>query len=98
MFERVLTGSRYMVLVGVVGSLIAALVLLLYGALEVVYILIDTSREISIDGEVDKTVILTFIQVVDLFLLGTAFYIISLGLYELFIDDRLNLPPLARHP
>ena len=92
MFERVLTGSRYMVLIGVVGSLIAALMMLLYGGLEVVYIMVAAVKEVSIDGVVDKSVVLTFIQVVDLFLLGAAFYIIALGLYELFINDRISLP------
>lgn len=92
MFERILTGSRYMVVIGVIGSLVASFILLLYGGLEVVYIVSDAVKEVSIDGIVDKSVILTFIEVVDLFLLGTAFYIIALGLYELFIDDRINLP------
>jgi uncharacterized membrane protein YqhA len=29
---------------------------------------------------------------VDVFLLGTIFYIIALGLYELFIDDQVKVP------
>src|SRR2546430_666113 len=29
---------------------------------------------------------------IDLFLLGTVLYIVALGLYELFIDDRLPMP------
>ena len=33
-----------------------------------------------------------FLQLVDIFLLGTALYIIALGLYELFIDDSLPMP------
>ncbi|HSN46841.1 MAG TPA: YqhA family protein, partial [Casimicrobiaceae bacterium] len=32
------------------------------------------------------------IEIVDLFLLGTVFLIIALGLYELFISDKLDLP------
>jgi uncharacterized membrane protein YqhA len=92
MFERILTSSRYMILVGVIGSLIAALSLLLYGGLEVIRLLVNVVRELSLDGNVEKTLILSFIDVIELFLLGTAFYIIALGLYELFINDRIVLP------
>jgi uncharacterized membrane protein YqhA len=92
MFERILTRSRYMIVIAVIGSLIASLTLILYGGLEVVYILVDAVKGISIDAKVDKSLILTFIEVIDLFLLGTAFYIIALGLYELFINDRIDLP------
>jgi uncharacterized membrane protein YqhA len=36
---------------------------------------------------------LAFIEVVDVFLLGTIFYIVALGLYELFIEEGVGLPP-----
>jgi len=36
--------------------------------------------------------VLSFVEVIDLFLLATVFYIIALGLYELFIDDRVHVP------
>ena len=33
-----------------------------------------------------------FIEIIDLFLLGTVFYIIAFGLYELFIEPDIGLP------
>jgi uncharacterized membrane protein YqhA len=39
-----------------------------------------------------KALTLAFIEIVDLFLLGTVLLMISLGLYELFIDSNLELP------
>ena len=39
-----------------------------------------------------KALALVLIEIVDLFLLGTVFLIIALGLYELFISDKLDLP------
>ena len=39
-----------------------------------------------------KQLILSCIEVVDLFLLATVFYITALGLYELFIDERIKVP------
>jgi uncharacterized membrane protein YqhA len=32
------------------------------------------------------------VEMIDLFLLGIVFYIVSLGLYSVFIDDKLVLP------
>ena len=44
-------------------------------------------------GEISaKETIVAFIEVADMFLLGVVLYIISLGLYELFIDPDLQLP------
>lgn len=40
----------------------------------------------------DKSYLLGFIETVDLFLLATVFYIIALGLYELFIDADIKVP------
>ena len=42
--------------------------------------------------KITKVVSISFIEVIDLFLIGTVFYITALGLYELFIDDNLTLP------
>ena len=39
-----------------------------------------------------KILALGFIESIDLFLLDTVFFIISLGLYELFIGDTLEWP------
>jgi uncharacterized membrane protein YqhA len=44
------------------------------------------------DPDQIKNVAVNFIGIVDIFLLGTIFYIIALGLYELFIDDRIKVP------
>ena len=92
MFERILTGSRYMVLIAVIGSLITAFALLWYAGLKVISIVFKVGREVSLDSVVDKGIILAFIQVIDLFILGTVFYIIAVGLYELFFNDRIGLP------
>jgi uncharacterized membrane protein YqhA len=35
---------------------------------------------------------LSFVEMIDLFLLGAVLYIVALGLYQLFIDDTLELP------
>jgi uncharacterized membrane protein YqhA len=73
------------------GSFIAATAVMLYGAVEIV-LLIGENLSHGVSSKGAKTLALGFIEVVDLFLLGTVLYIIALGLYELFVDDKLPLP------
>lgn len=92
MVKKVLGWSRYLVLLAVAGSFLAATALLVYGMVEVVVLINGaiTYGEVSQKGA--KALALAFIEMVDLFLLGTVFYIVALGLYELFIDDQIPLP------
>lgn len=87
-----LSASRYLIIIAVIGALLAATSLLVYGFLEaikLVWTLIETG-EVSRKGA--KAMAVEFIEIIDLFLMGTVFYIIALGLYELFIDNRIKLP------
>ena len=92
MIQVLLSRTRYFVLIAVAGSMLASLVLIVYGGLEAVVLVIDTVRGASVSAKGAKALALTFIEIVDLFLLGTVFLIIGLGLYELFISDDLKLP------
>jgi len=79
------------------GSFVAATTLFVYGAVEIVQLIHETLA-LGVSSKGAKALTLAFIEVVDLFLLGTVLYIIALGLYELFIDDDLRLPEwLAVH-
>ena len=91
MVRTVLASSRYFIAIAVLGSFLAAVALIVYGALVVVEVTWHAySRDISADGA--KTLAVEFIEMIDLFLLGTVLYIVALGLYELFIDSRLPMP------
>jgi uncharacterized membrane protein YqhA len=92
MIPKLLSRARYLVFIAVAGSLLAAIALLVYGGLEAVFLVADTIREGSVSPKGAKTLALTFIEIVDMFLLGTVFLIIALGLYELFISEQLKLP------
>jgi uncharacterized membrane protein YqhA len=92
MIRALLNRVRYLVLVAVAGSLLAALALLVYGGLEVALVVVDTIATASVTAKGAKALALVLIEIVDLFLLGTVFLIIALGLYELFISDKLDLP------
>ena len=90
--QRVLSSSRYLILIAVIGSFLASLVLILYGGYNTIRLVISAVSFLGKDPEEIKNVAVNFIGIVDVFLLGTIFYIIALGLYELFIDDQVKVP------
>ena len=92
MLKPVLNASRYLVLAAVVGALLGAAALFVYGLVDVVVVIARTvaSGEVSTVGA--KQLMLYFIEVFDLFLLGTVMLIMGLSLYELFMDSDLKLP------
>ena len=92
MFHRILSKSRYIVLIAVFCSFIAALTVLLYGAAQTFNTIGYAITEGNASSKGAKNLVLSFVEVIDLFLLATVFYIIALGLYELFIDDRVQVP------
>jgi len=92
MLSRLLGSSRYMIILAVLGSLLAAATLLIYGLLEAGQLIWTTLEAGEISRKGAKALALEFIEIVDLFLLGTVFYIIAVGLYELFISSDVALP------
>ncbi len=92
MLKPLLASSRFLVLAAVLGSLVAALALFAYGVAETVAVVIDTIAKAEVSSKGAKTLALAFIEIVDLFLLGTVLLMIAVGLYELFIDSNLKLP------
>jgi len=92
MLSRFLASSRYLVMIAVIGSFLSATAILIYGGIEVILLIRDAFFSGKIDGKVAKSLLVSFIEIVDLFLLGTVIYIIAIGLYELFIDDQIRLP------
>lgn len=92
MLRPLLNASRYLVLAAVLGSLVAALALFVYGVAETIAVVVDTIAKAQVSSKGAKALALAFIEIVDLFLLGTVFLMIALGLYELFIEENLALP------
>lgn len=90
--QRMLGGSRWVIFAAVLGTFLSAMTLLLYSVGVVVRVTWDTIRNLHFDEKQAKALSLSFINLVDLFLLGTVIYIVSLGLYELFVDDDLPMP------
>ena len=56
---------------------------------------IDSEVDVEFDAIGARAVSIEFVEMIDLFLLGTIPMITSLGLYQLFIDDNMDLPEWA---
>ena len=89
MLSRLFSLSRYFIAIAVLGSFVAAVILLIYGAAELFTVTVAAFAAGTFSSKGAKTLALTYIEIVDLFLLATVFYIIALGLYELFIDTNI---------
>jgi uncharacterized membrane protein YqhA len=90
--QRILGGSRFVITLAAIGAFLASMTLLLYGVGVVIVTIKDLLSDLHFNEKGAKNLSLTFIQLVDTFLLGTVIYIIAIGLYELFVDDNLPTP------
>lgn len=80
--------TRYLVAAPIVGLFVAAIVLTIVAVVDVVNITMEVAfHHLSL-----QQTVVAFIEVADVFLLSVVLYIMSLGLYELFIDSHLPLP------
>lgn len=91
--KKFLENSRYVVLIGIIGTFLASVALFLFGLAGIVSAIWDGLTVSSQFSEANlKEVSIILLQAIDIFLLATVLYIIALGLYELFIDEALDLP------
>lgn len=81
-----------MVLAAVFGSLAGAAALFAYGLVDTAVVMTRTVASGDVSTKGAKALMLYFIEIFDLFLLGTVMLIMALSLYELFIDNDLKLP------
>ena len=88
--ERGLTLTKYIVLVGVVGLLIASLAGFLLSSLETFELVYKVITHIGDPSSLEINEV-NFIKLVDGFLVATGLLIFGLGLYEIFIK-QLDLP------
>jgi len=80
--------TRFLVSVPILGLFVAAVVLTFVAAVDVYKLSVAALfAHVAL-----SKVVVGFIEVADIFLLAVVFYIMSLGLYELFIDSHLPLP------
>ncbi|OPX69405.1 MAG: hypothetical protein A4E37_00396 [Methanoregulaceae archaeon PtaB.Bin056] len=77
--------SRFLFLLAVLGSSLLAFSLFVYGFIITLSSLYYAFSHFSLEIEAMKAAMAVAVELVDLFLVATVFYIIALGFYELFI-------------
>ena len=81
--------TRYTVIVPAIAAILGALLLMAQGSFAVVFAIIN-----SIVSQTPlKEVIVDVLTAVDAILLGTVLLVIGYGLYELFVDTEVDVPP-----
>jgi uncharacterized membrane protein YqhA len=84
--------SRFFAAFAVFGSFLAAATLYVYGAFVVVLQIWHTLRQDHVSVPGVQRLQAAFIEMTDVFLLGTVLFIVSFGLYQLFIQPNLPVP------
>lgn len=87
LFEK----SRFLVIVAVFGTLFCMMGLLVLGIYEI-YSAVHWATTVGMEGATQRLVVFAM-EVIDTFLIATVCYVITLGLYQLFIDPNVALPP-----
>ncbi len=77
--------SRWLFLLTVIGSALISITLFVYGFILSLTTIVKSFSAMDFTLESMKTVMAASIQIIDLFLVATVFYVVSLGFYELFI-------------
>jgi uncharacterized membrane protein YqhA len=80
--------TRYTVFVPAIAAMIGALLLMAQGSIAIVVAVINSLREFT----PLKDVIVEVLTAVDGILLGTVLLVIGYGLYELFVDTKIEIP------
>ncbi len=71
MINRLISLTRYLIIIAVAATLIAATALLVFGAIETVVVLYHVIETLDFSSKTAKTLLLSFIEIVDIFLLAT---------------------------
>jgi uncharacterized membrane protein YqhA len=86
--RKILGLTRYVVVVPALASIVGAILLMAQGSIAIVMVVIDA----VINDSYLKDTIVDVLTAVDAILLGTVLLVIGYGLYELFVDTRIEVP------
>jgi uncharacterized membrane protein YqhA len=94
--SRILSATRYLVVLPVLGLAIAASVFFIFGGIGLIRLLVELTIEAlgALGGAAHETngsekglIIFEVVEFVHLFLVGTVLYITAVGLYQLFVHE-----------
>ena len=86
--NRILAATRYIAIIHAIATILGAILLMVQGSVAMMQVIINVISE----GTKLKLTIVEVLTAVDAILLGTVLLVIGYGLYELFIDEDLEVP------
>jgi uncharacterized membrane protein YqhA len=94
--QQIVGGSRFSIVIAIAGISLSALALMIFGFLVVVRTIWDAFTEDEIDVETAKHLTVVLIEMADLFLLAMVLQVVTVGLYQLFINPDVRIPQWMR--
>jgi uncharacterized membrane protein YqhA len=96
MIRNILGTSRFLVLLAVLGTFASSATLQVFGLIRVGAVIAELVRVGDVSSEASKALIADTVAIIDIFLIGTVLFVISAGLYQLFVQQDLPLPSWLR--
>jgi uncharacterized membrane protein YqhA len=92
MVRDILGTSRFLIILAVLGTFVASATLQVFGLLRVAAVIVELVRAGDVTAAASKGLIADTVAIIDIFLIGTVLFVISAGLYQLFVHADLPLP------
>jgi len=92
MLRQMLASTKYIILVVVLSIYVGSVALILYETAVVASAIVTTIQDASVSPEGGRLLAVGLLAAIDVFLIAIVGYIISAGLFVLFIDSTLPLP------
>jgi len=92
MLETILQKSRYLAILTVVVTLLCAVVLYVMTSVSAIIAIYEALTSGDWGTTSTKIYAVTFLKVVDIFLICMGLQVIAAGAYKLFINDQITLP------
>ena len=90
--KKMVSWSRYFIIVAVVAMFAAFVALMV----SVAWVMVSTVVDAVAGGLSQKELVSAMVQEADTALLATVLYVVALGLFSLFVDDTIPMPPWLR--
>ncbi|MEJ7839854.1 MAG: YqhA family protein [Thermomicrobiales bacterium] len=84
--------SRFLIGIAIVGTMLSATTLMIFGFIIVLKTIWETFTDSQYDVEAAKHLSVVFIELTDLFLFAMVLYVVSIGMYQLFINPDVKIP------
>lgn len=92
MLHRLLDAARFLVVIPILCILVSSLALMIFETVVVAGVLFEVVAAGSNSPSASKALAAGLIESIDIFLIAIVAYIMSMGLYVLFVDEKAPLP------